>query len=624
MLLRLLPIVLLVALHVPHALAERRWHAGGARRTRQHGGSSSSSSSSVRHSLLARWRRELAEEEVALGSANSSSSSGSSGSTCAPGCTEKGTCNEELGRCDCPRHLSGPECSVEASQLLQLCKAHGFPSVGDCFDHRQCINKCNERGTCEAGFCKCEPGFYGTDCALSLGPDGKPWLLEGQGYKPRQRAPRIYVYELPPNMTNVLHNPARLDRPLYYLFWQRLLSAGVRVADGDEADYYFMPIKARMGGVDSSNAIAAVEYVRRHWPWWDEHGGGERHLVVQTGDMGRRDMTRAAQALYTNATWLTHWGLYENHTFAGWEAAHRPGHDIVIPVYVQPALVSSYGMDATPLHPGSEKRVAVENKNQTFFFAGRICGDRKEPQPGVFPNCKNDKGKDGYSAGTRQQLHYHHANRTGFQVVTHTKTYGHDMASSVFCGAPTGGGHGKRNVLVTVLGCIPVTVTDKVYQPFEPEIHWDDFSVALLEADLPRLHEVLAAVTPERRSQMHAALWCGAQHLFWSSLYGSILGDDGRYDAFETVMEILRMRLKHPDVPPERYADTDPEFAAFMRCTSMPLQSPPELCSHSSVKDTGAFPCKQCSNSHKAVMGIPGGAVCCSEAKLAKCPRLWE
>eukprot|EP00955_Chlamydomonas_euryale_P085442 364100-Chlamydomonas_euryale.AAC.20 len=132
-------------------------------------------------------------------------------------------------------------------------------------------------------------------------------------------------------------------------------------------------------------------------------------------------------------------------------------------------------------------------------------------------------------------LHYHHSNRTGFQIVTHTKAYGHDMANSVFCGAPTGGGHGKRNVLVTVLGCIPVTVTDNVYQPFEPEIHWDKFSVALPEADIPQMHVVLANVTEDKREYLQANLWCGAQHLFWSSIFGGVLGDDGRYDAFETV-----------------------------------------------------------------------------------------
>jgi hypothetical protein len=39
------------------------------------------------------------------------------------------------------------------------------------------------------------------DCALSLGPDGHPRVLADQGYKPRSRGPRVYMYDLPPSMT---------------------------------------------------------------------------------------------------------------------------------------------------------------------------------------------------------------------------------------------------------------------------------------------------------------------------------------------------------------------------------------------------------------------------------------
>ena len=50
------------------------------------------------------------------------------------------------------------------------------------------------------------------------------------------------------------------------------------------------------------------------------------------------------------------------------------------------------------------------------------------------------------------QVHYHHANRSGFKVVTSSSTYSRDMATTQFCLAPTGGGHGKRNVLVSMVG----------------------------------------------------------------------------------------------------------------------------------------------------------------------------
>eukprot|EP00798_Chlamydomonas_sp_ICE-L_P014563 gene14563-20604_t len=110
----------------------------------------------------------------------------------------------------------------------------------------------------------------------------KPVLLAGLGYEVRKRPPTIYVYELPPEYNNVWYNAGRLDRPLFLLFWQRLLSAGVRTLDGDNADYYYMPIKHRMGGMDSENALAAIKYIRETWPWWNKTGGN-RHLIIQTG-----------------------------------------------------------------------------------------------------------------------------------------------------------------------------------------------------------------------------------------------------------------------------------------------------------------------------------------------------
>ena len=33
-----------------------------------------------------------------------------------------------------------------------------------------------------------------------------------------------------------------------------------------------------------------------------------------------------------------------------------------------------------------------------------------------------------------------------------------------------------------------------------------------------------------------------------------------RYDAFESVLEVLRVKAAHPDVPQSRYAEVDPEF----------------------------------------------------------------
>jgi hypothetical protein len=54
--------------------------------------------------------------------------------------------------------------------------------------------------------------------------------------------------------------------------------------------------------------------------------------------------------------------------------------------------------------------------------------------------------------------------------------------------------------------------------------------------------------------------------MFWSSIYGGVLCDEGKFDAFETVMEILRMKLLYPDMHPKNYTAKDAAFKRFMRC----------------------------------------------------------
>ena len=105
-----------------------------------------------------------------------------------------------------------------------------------------------------------------------------------------------------------------------------------------------------------------------------------------------------------------------------------------------------------------------------------------------------------------------------------------------------------------------------MHQPFEPELDWRPWSVPVAEADIPRLHHILDAVGNATLEAMQDRLYCAAQHLYYSSTLGGLMGEDGRYDAFETLMEVLRMRRDHPGVPPARYAEVDRHFADFMAC----------------------------------------------------------
>lgn len=47
---------------------------------------------------------------------------------------------------------------------------------------------------------------------------------------------------------------------------------------------------------------------------------------------------------------------------------------------------------------------------------------------------------------------------------------------------------------------------------------------------------------------------------------GSLWGESGRYDAFHTLMALLRARLRHPGLPPEQLHSRDPAWRAFVEC----------------------------------------------------------
>lgn len=112
-------------------------------------------------------------------------------SKCAEGCTERGVCNEELGRyanspranqaarqphthgqcsntaphaavrrCDCPRHLAGPSCNESVSTPEAACKRYGYSASQDCNAETPglCLNNCTGRGACFSGWCRCSPG----------------------------------------------------------------------------------------------------------------------------------------------------------------------------------------------------------------------------------------------------------------------------------------------------------------------------------------------------------------------------------------------------------------------------------------------------------------------------------
>jgi hypothetical protein len=166
-----------------------------------------------------------------------------------------------------------------------------------------------------------------------------------------------------------------------------------------------------------------------------------------------------------------------------------------------------------------------------------------------------------------------------------------------------------------------VLTSPEVYQPFEPEMNWDEFSVRVTDEELSRLPQILDAFLRSLTPTITPRMACAARHVQWSSSFGGSYGEDGRYDVFYTIMEILRVRLLHPSTHPSKYAGLDERFGKFMRCElgEAPRESSP-LCTQASNLDRSLYPTKPCPP-RRGPFGIPGGAICQGKPSLAACPR---
>lgn len=68
----------------------------------------------------------------------------------------------------------------------------------------------------------------------------------------------------------------------------------------------------------------------------------------------------------------------------------------------------------------------------------------------------------------RQQVYAHHAHRDSYKIVPRSPTYANDMSRAKFCLAPTGGGHGKRQVC-----CVAHTNSELFSMEIEKFDEWD-------------------------------------------------------------------------------------------------------------------------------------------------------
>eukprot|EP00897_Mesotaenium_endlicherianum_P001025 jgi/Mesen1/10923/ME000095S10258 len=501
---------------------------------------------------------------------------------CPLNCSGHGVCDKTSNTCQCAGLFAGDGCEQ--------------PVVGLPF---ACYSNCSGNGACIDGVCVCTRPFFGADCSLFLPPelsstakvlprrpylwsDAVPAVLPGEHVRPR-----LYVYDLPPHMMTWERTQGdALDWQEPLLFFERALNSEYRTVDGDSADFFVLPVVIRKRVPKALFIADVVAYVNTTWPYWKRSSGSD-HIFVTNDDWGNCEVDNwgfGEQRFLAAAITLTLWGYRKNMRMEDTHPCFVAGKDIAIPPNMPPTLYpmapywassnTGAGRPSSGTAPGSGGAPGpspggrVGPDVQPANLTAGVRGESEErtillyfkgfpgyPKEGRFQDTGFLK-----SFGVRQQMFDLYAGRenaTSIRVVQLAEGgFLADMARSIFCLAPAGFGWGMRTTQALQMGCIPVIIQPNVTQPFEGELlDWSKFSVKLEMDDIPRLEQILRAFSAEDIERKRAAMRKVWMRFVWTSpsynplhlqpelLQTSDVRKLAQGDAFQSVMEILRLRL---------------------------------------------------------------------------------
>ena len=407
---------------------------------------------------------------------------------CPQRCSERGAC---LASDDVR-----PFCQCDSHRLGRACERSSSPT---------CYNDCSGRGTCVDGFCRCRPPHFGPGCAYTSTMTGAA-ATGGRGHP--SSGLRIHVYDFDHIVLSRVSYGSDPD-PIfntYHTFTAMLLADPSRLTPSPEdADLLLVPAY----GTNMERLMEYYEHAQRSvarlFPRaWRRHRGRD-HVWFTTGDGGGCDLNRLPAT--RNGIILAHYlKLNKTTQAAGGSGSSQVcgglGKDIALPPHVPPVAAEAFL--ASGLTPMSQRRLA-------FFFAGNV------PDKHLVDSAADDAlAAEAYSEGVRQLVWKHHRLRSGFRVVERSPTYAADWARARFCLAPLGVGWGVRLLWAIEGGCVPVLASSEVSPYFDDAIDYSAFALHGVDKKaLPRLHEVLASVPTRRQEQLQASVLAHRRLFLW-------------------------------------------------------------------------------------------------------------
>ncbi|PKA47852.1 putative glycosyltransferase [Apostasia shenzhenica] len=294
-------------------------------------------------------------------------------------------------------------------------------------------------------------------------------------------------------------------------------AGGVRTADPRRAHAFFLPFSVaqlvryvyRPLSYDHapirrfvSDYVAVV--AAKH-PFWNRSAGAD-HFMLSCHDWGPH-ASRAHPSLYGSAIRA----LCNANTSEGF----RPRKDVSIPEIN--LVTGELPPMPPPPPPQSPNSTSTSSRPLLAFFAGGLHGPIRPILLHHWKNRDPDLAVYEYlPAGAGDYFSY--------------------MRRSRFCLCPSGYEVASPRVVEAIYsGCIPAIISEGYVLPFSDVLRWEEFSVTVAVADLPRLKEALAAVPKEEVRRLRAGVRAVRRHFVLNH-------PPERFDAFYMILHSVWLR----------------------------------------------------------------------------------
>jgi len=422
-----------------------------------------------------------------------------------------------------------------------------------------CFNSCSGHGTCVHGWCRCDPGWFGTDCSDTLGlrysraslPHDVHQFGHGPVHAQVEQLPpelkvhadrlrgRVYMYDLPANINRrsevwmwkqwgVHHEGGNGCDPVYN---RRIYAAQshfdahllhddfARTLDATQASLFYVPVFLNQRvtwGADlrtpHTPMLAALEHIKHAYPWWNASGGRNHVWFV----FGERQTCLVPAEIAASSIVIGHWGD---------EACISATKDVVVPT------ITPIQHDLPRFHQRLQKAMRAasaqtwERRGPLLLFAGGIMSfgasqdnirksgnDTEDKRLKWLRRVERDSCarpevscRNIYSMGVRQAVWRQKlwAEPDMRIVSAGIPDYLQAARQAHFCLHTEGNGWGARIVDYMAMECLPLMLNDEMVFPYANILDWSRFSVHMRKREIPQVAARLRNITGAAQDAMH-------------------------------------------------------------------------------------------------------------------------